>query len=249
VLNTPGASTASVVELTLAHMLAAARGLQAADEGLKSGRWLKGQLTLGGKGAPRPGHELAGKRLGLLGFGRIAQSLAGAASALGMRVSAYSRQADAASAAALGVELVGSDVELFSSCSHVVVLCALNEETRGLVDRNRVDLMPTTGADGTLCGSHLFNMARGGIVVEEAVAAALQDGTLSTYAADVFEREPPAPTSPLLRCEGFHGTPHVGAATLEAQARVGMLIAEKVLAVLEGTPPGEGVVTRPLSDQ
>lgn len=241
VVNTPGASTTSVVELTLAHMLAAARGLQEADLGLKSGRWLKGKLQLGQRGGPRLGHELAGKRLGLLGFGRIAQGVATAAKALGMRVLVYSRSADPAVASALGVELAASEAELFSSCTHLVVLCALNDETRGLVDRNRMELMPQRGLDGTPCGAHLFNMARGGIVVEADAAEALREGVLSSYGADVFEREPPSEDDPLLRCDRFHGTPHVGGATLEAQARVGTLIAENVLMALSGElPPVEG---------
>jgi len=232
VLNTPGASTASVVELTLAHMLAAARGLQDADQGLKTGRWLKGQIRLGAHGGPRVGHELAGKRLGLLGFGRISQGVARAASALGMVVHAYSRSADPAVAARLGVTLEPSDAELFAKCTHVVVLCSLSESTRGLVDRRRMALMPTKGLDGTLCGSHLFNLARGGIVVEADAASALERGELTTYAADVFEREPPPVESPLLQCGSFYGTPHVGGATLEAQARVGTQIATNVLAAL-----------------
>ena len=236
VLNTPGASTSSVVELTLAHMLAAARGLQAADEGLKSGRWLKGQIRLGSAGGPRPGHELAGKRLGLLGFGRIAQATARTASALGMTVSAYARSPSRSAAEELGVTLVPSSADLFATCTHVVVLCSLSDETRGMVDRNRIDLMPSVGADGTLCGSHLFNMARGGIVVEADVAAALQDSTLSTYAADVFEREPPPESSPLLRCANFHGTPHVGAATLEAQTRGALVSPTDVLVRAHPTP-------------
>ena len=90
-------------------------------------------------------------------------------------------------------------------------------------------------------------MARGGIVVEDDAAAALVDGTLSTYATDVFEKEPPPPDNPLLSCDNFHGTPHVGAATLEAQARVGEIIARNVLATLNGNPPdlGDGVVAAP----
>ena len=251
VLNTPGASTASVVELTLAHMLAAARGLQDADQGLKSGRWLKGQIKLGASGGPRFGHELSGKRLGILGFGRIAQAQALSCKALGMSVHATSRNADAAAAAAIGVTLEASDIDLFSRCTHVVVLCALNEETRGLVDLRRMELMPECGADGTPCGSHLFNMARGGIVKEEDVAVALRDGVLSTYATDVFEQEPPPAESPLLRCGNFYGTPHVGAATLEAQARVGESIVTSVLGALqcvhadEGAVRPEGIVCEP----
>lgn len=180
VLNTPGASTASVVELCLAHMLAAARGVQDADQGLKTGRWLKGQIRLGSKSGPRVGHELAGKRLGLLGFGRIAQGVARAASALGMVVHAYSRTADAAIAAELGVMLEPTDAEIFAKCTHVVVLCSLNDQTRGLVDARRMALMPKKGLDGTLCGSHLFNLARGGIVVEADAVRALNDGDLAT---------------------------------------------------------------------
>jgi len=248
VLNTPGASSASVVELTLAHMLAAARGLQAADVGLKSGRWLKGQLRLNQGSGPRVGHELAGKRLGLLGFGRIAQGVGRAASALGMDVYVYSRTTSEATAAELGVTLMPSAAKLFVTCTHVVVLCALTDETRGLVTRSYMELLPQKSPDGTPCGAHLFNMARGGIVVEADAARALQDGTLSTYAADVFEKEPPPPTSPLLTCDNFHGTPHVGAATLEASARVGSLIATSVLAALGGEPPSDGVVVSPQDD-
>jgi D-3-phosphoglycerate dehydrogenase len=243
VLNTPTASTASVVEMTLAHMLAAARGLQAADAGLKGGQWLKGQL--------RPAHELAGKRLGLLGFGRVAKGVARAASALGMHVCAHSSSTTAAAeeaAGALGVTLLPSADELFRECTHVAVLCSLTAETRGMVDERRLALMPQTATDGTACGAHLFNMARGGIVSEADAAAALQAGVLATYATDVFEIEPPSSDLPLLQCEhGFYGTPHIGGATMEAQARVGTLIAEAVLAALEhdGEPPSDSVVVAP----
>ena len=120
VLNSPNAPTTSVVELTLAHMLAAARGLQDADVGLKSGRWLKGQIRMGAKGGPRPGHELAGKRLGVLGFGRIGRGVATAATALGMQVHAYSRRGAASTAsevhdeaARMGVTLARSPEDLF----------------------------------------------------------------------------------------------------------------------------------------
>ena len=120
VVNTPGASTASVVELTLAHMLAAARGLQVADQGLKTGRWLKGKIKLGVDDGPRVGHELRGKRLGLLGFGRIAQGVARAASALGMVVHAYSRHAQPEVAASLGVFLEPSEADLFAKCARSI---------------------------------------------------------------------------------------------------------------------------------
>jgi len=244
VLNTPGASTASVVELTVAHLLAAARGLQAAEVGMKSGRWLKGQIRMGTKGGPKLGHELAGKKLGLLGFGRAARGVARVASTLGMAVHATSPALAAEEAAELGVQVEPTAEQLFSACSHVVVLCALNQQTTGLVDRRMIDRMPQVGADGTPCGSHLVNMARGGIVNEDDVAAALDDGQLSSYSTDVFAVEPPPPTTPLLRCEGFNGTPHIGGATFEAQARVGTQLVNAVLTVLDGGVPADGVVVR-----
>eukprot|EP00966_Prymnesium_polylepis_P115010 2658308-Prymnesium_polylepis.1 len=129
---------------------------------MKSGKWLKGQIRMGTKGGPRLGHELAGKRLGLLGFGRAGQGVARVASALGMQVHATSRSPAAALAAELGVTLEESPEALFGSCSHVAVLCALNEQTRGLVDRAMLERMPRVGADGTPCGAHVVNMARGG---------------------------------------------------------------------------------------
>ena len=242
VLNTPSASTASVVELTIAHLLAAARGLQTADYGMKSGKWLKGAIRMGTKGGPKLGHELAGKRLGLLGFGRAARGVARVATALGMEVHANSPSPDAALAAELGVTIEPSVESLFSECSHVVVLCALTDETRELIDRRMLERMPQLGADGTPCGSHLVNMARGGIVVEEDAATALGEGVLSTYSTDVFAVEPPSPENPLLRCDGFFGTPHVGGATLEAQARVGLQIADAVLVALGGDAPSDGIV-------
>ena len=233
VLNTPGASTASVVELTLAHLLASTRQLATADRGLREGRWLKAELA---------GFELGGKRLGLLGFGRIAQGVARAATALGMEVDAHSPRADAAVAAALGVRLHASPEELFAACTHVSVHCALTERTAALVDASMLARMPQAAADGTPCGAHLVNMARGGIVVEADAAAALGSGTLRSYAADVFEAEPLPASSPLLACDGFVGTPHVGGATFEAQARVGLELAAAVLAALGGSRPADGVV-------
>ncbi|KAL3909985.1 MAG: hypothetical protein SGPRY_009224 [Prymnesium sp.] len=197
VLNTPSASTASVVEMTIAHLLASARGLQQSDVGLKSGVWLKGQLRLGLDGGPKMGHELAGKRIGLLGFGRSAQGVARVASTLGMTVHATSRVPLEQAAADFGVHIEATAEDLFSKCTHVVVLCSLNDETRGLVNRRMLDLMPQAnqrsmrvrvayfsdyvqeGLDGTPCGSHLVNMARGGIVVEEDAAAALNEGQVN----------------------------------------------------------------------
>ena len=110
-LNSAGASATSVVELTLAHLLATARSLPRADRALRRGEWLKGKLSVP--------HELRGKKLGLIGFGDIAQGVAKISTALGMSVSATSPNAKKHVADSLGVELVANVDELFSSCTHV----------------------------------------------------------------------------------------------------------------------------------
>ncbi len=103
-----------------------------------------------------------------------------------------------------------------------------------MVNAERIASMPHIGKDGARCGSHIINCARGGIVDEDAVVAALKSRVLTSAALDVFEVEPVDPNHPLLQMEHFHGTPHIGASTVEAQARVGMDIATNVHAVLSG---------------
>ena len=90
---------------------------------------------------------------------------------------------------------------------------------------------------GIACGNHIVNCARGGIVDEEALLSALENGTITSAALDVFEIEPVPDNSPLIQHENFHATPHIGAATLEAQHRVGIDIAQEVIAVLKGQKP------------
>ena len=94
--------------------------------------------------------------------------------------------------------------------------------------------MPSVDPFNLKCGNHIVNCARGGIVDEDAALDALNSGQLTSLALDVFELEPVDPSSPLLEHMNFHGTPHIGAATIEAQHRVGLDIAEAVLAVLHG---------------
>ena len=161
---------------------------------------------------------------------------------------ASSPSASRAEVSALGVTLHPGLDSLFSSCTHVSLHCGLNPQTAGAVGARRMALMPSEAPDGTVCGSHLINLARGGIVDEAAAAAALRDGVLATYSADVFETEPLPADSPLLSCDGFVGSPHIGGATAEAQERVGSQLAEAVLAALDGKTPEDGVVCAPASE-
>ena len=227
VVNAPRASTQSVVELTLGHLLASIRHLPRSDRSLREGKWEKKAMK---------GSELAGKALGLIGFGRIAQSVGRIAQAIGMEVHAYDPYLPPKIAKSQGTRLHKKIDTLFSNCTHISIHCNLTDETHHLVNTKRLASMPHIGKDGSRCGSHIINCARGGIVDEEAVIAALSSGVLTSAALDVFEHEPVDPKHPLLQMEHFHGTPHIGASTVEAQARVGLDIVTNVMDVLSGRP-------------
>ena len=227
VCNTPRASTRSVVEITIAHLLASCRNITTADRKLRDGVWAKKELV---------GTELSGKSLGLIGYGRIAQGVGNIANALGMNIHAYDPYVPKEIAKKNNC-MLHSDVEsIFRMCTHVSIHCNLTEETYHLVNSSKIDLMPGIGDDGIHCGNHLINCARGGIINENEALEALKNGKLSSLPLDVFENEP-AIDNPLFEHENFHGTPHIGAATKEAQARIGVEMAALVIESLNGKKP------------
>ena len=211
VCNTPQASTNSVVELTIGHLLASCRHIPRGDRGLRDGLWEKKLLK---------GSELSGKRLGLIGFGRIAQGVAAVALAMGMECHAYDPYLPTKIARKFECTMHDDVDSLFQLCTHISIHCNLTDETHHLVNHERIVMMPTSAPNGVSCGNHIVNCARGGIVDEDAVLNALNSGDLSSAALDVFEVEP-ALDNPLVQHPKFHATPHIGAATLEAQARIG----------------------------
>ena len=225
VVNAPRASTQSVVELTIGHLLGSLRFIPRADRCLRSGQWAKKELK---------GTELFGKRLGLIGFGRIAQGVAKVAQAFGMEVHSYDPYLPLSVAKKVGVTMHKNVDNLFKTCTHISVHCNLTDETHHLINHKRISMMPGVDPFNLKCGNHIVNCARGGIIDEDAALAALNSGQLTSLALDVFEHEPVDPSSPLLEHMNFHGTPHIGAATIEAQHRVGLDIAEAVLTVLHG---------------
>ena len=225
VVNAPRASTQSVVELTVGHLLSSLRFIPRADRSLRSGDWAKKELK---------GTELYGKRLGLIGFGRIAQGVAAVARAFGMEVHSYDPYLPLSIAKKAGVTMHKNIDNLFKLCTHISVHCNLTEETHHLINQKRIKMMPGVDPFNLACGNHIVNCARGGIVDEDAALEALESGQLSSLALDVFEHEPVDPSSPLLQHQNFHGTPHIGAATIEAQRRVGLDIVDAVLTVLDG---------------
>ena len=225
VVNAPRASTQSVVELTIGHLLASLRHLPKANKGMREGKWEK--KIMGGT-------ELSGKCLGLIGFGRIAQGVGAVAQAMGMEVHAFDPYLPAKIAKSQNTTLHKSVDTLFKQCTHISIHCNLTDETHHLVNEDRMAMMPGKSRDGIKCGNHVVNCARGGIIDETALLQALEQGVISSVALDVFESEPVAPNYALIQHDNFHGTPHIGAATLEAQARVGRDIANAIMTVLSG---------------
>ena len=233
VCNTPGSSTQSVVELTLGHLLASTRHIPTADRNLRAGKWTKKALK---------GTELSGKRLGFIGFGRIAQGVGRVAQAIGMELHAYDPYLPNQIATEQNCALHTDVNDVFRLCTHIAIHCNLTDETQHLVNTETLGMMPTIGADGTECGNHLVSCARGGIVSEADVLVALENGTLTSCALDVFEVEP-AGDNPLLQHENFHGTPHIGAATQEAQSRIGFEMADLLIGFFNDEIP-QSVVNR-----
>ena len=218
VVNAPTASTISVAELAVGHMISLLRHLPEADRSVREGRWEKKKLE---------GRELFGKTLGLVGSGRIGAEVAKRAEAFGMRVIAYDPYLSPPTAKALGIQLVDKDV-VFREADVVSVHAALTPETKGMIAAAEFAMMKR--------GAIVVNCARAEIVQEAALVDALRSGRLAGAAADVFQSEPPV-GSPLLSAPNAVFTPHLGASTHEAQARAGSIIADQVIKVLDGRRP------------
>src|SRR5574338_238437 len=214
VMNTPGGSSITVAELALAMIMSLYRHVPGATASVKAGRWEKKRFQ---------GREIAGKTLGVVGIGNIGSVLVDRALAMKMRVIAYDPFISADAAAKLGVALVDLDT-VWREADVISLHVPLTEQTRNLVDAGVLSRMKR--------GALLVNCARGGIVDERALADALASGHLGGAAMDVFEQEPPPPDHPLLKLDGFVATPHIGAATEEAQSAVAVAVAEQLAAYL-----------------
>lgn len=210
VLNAPAGNALSAAELTMALLLALARHVLRADRAVRQGGWRAVELQ---------GVELYGKTLGLVGCGRIGSEVARRARAFGMRVIAYDPYLHPERAREAGVELVTLP-DLLEESDVLSIHAPLTAETRSLIGAQELARMKRT--------AYLLNVARGGIVDEAALAEALRAKRIAGAALDVFEREPPAPDHPLFGLENVIVTPHLGAATEEAQRSVGIEICRAV---------------------
>ena len=215
VVNAPNANTISAAEHTMALLLAQARRIAEADASLRRGAWERKRFQ---------GVELHGKVLGVIGLGRIGTLVASRAQSFGMRVVAHDPYIGAERAKRLGVELATLD-ELYAVADFITVHLPRTEATEGLIDAEAFAAMKP--------GVRLINVARGGIVDEQALSDAVATGRVAGAAVDVFAVEPTT-SSPLFELPQVVVTPHLGASTQEAQDKAGVSVAEAVAAALRG---------------
>ncbi|MCI0632659.1 MAG: phosphoglycerate dehydrogenase [Actinobacteria bacterium] len=216
VVNAPQSNIVSAAEHTVALLLAQARNIPQANEELKRGRWDRSRWR---------GVEIQGKTLGVIGLGRVGALVALRCAAFGMRVIAFDPYVPRERAKEMGVELMPTLEALLVQSDFLTVHLPRTPETEGLLGERELALVKE--------GARLVNTSRGGIVDEQALAKALEDGRLAGAALDVFEREP-AEDSPLFAFEQVIATPHLGASTTEAQDKAGTSVAEMVRLALRG---------------
>ena len=229
VINTPSANTIAATEQTFALMLALLRHTTEAAATVRAGRWDRKSFV---------GRELYGKTLGIIGLGRIGANVAQRAKAFGMKLLAHDSYITRERAEAFDVELVELD-DLLRRSDIVTLHVALSDQTRGMLGVRELGLMRPT--------AYIVNCARGGIIVEDALAEALDAGTLAGAALDVVAQEPPAEGSPgwrLHRHPKVVPTPHLGGSTVEALERIAVELAHDLARVLLGSP-ASGAVNAP----
>ncbi len=210
VMNTPGGNTTTTAEHAIAMMMALARNIPQATASMRSGKWEKKRFQ---------GTELTAKTLGILGVGNIGSIVASRAIGLKMNVLAFDPYISTEAADKLGVTLVDKD-ELFKRSDFISVHMPVTPETRNMIGTEAFAKMKK--------GVRLINCARGGIVSEADLVAAIEDGTVAGAALDVFETEPPTAENPVLNRDEIILTPHLGASTHEAQENVAIAIAEQI---------------------
>jgi D-3-phosphoglycerate dehydrogenase / 2-oxoglutarate reductase len=218
VVNAPTGNTIAAAEHTIALLMALARRIPAADASMRRGEWKRSAFT---------GRELRGRTLGVIGLGKIGMAVAGRARALEMEVLGHDPIVTEEAATLHGIRLA-SVAEILRTADAVTVHVPLTRSTKGLIGAAELATMKP--------GAFLVNVARGGVIDEEALAAALGDGRLGGAAVDVFGSEPPGPELALRDAPNTILTPHLGASTEEAQTRVAVEAAEQVLDVLAGRP-------------
>ncbi len=217
VVNAPTGNTIAAAELTIALLFGLARKIAAADASMRRGEWKRSRYT---------GIELRGKTLGIVGLGKIGQAIAVRARGLQMTVIASDPFVTHEQAATLGVELVTFE-DVVTRSDAITVHVPKTKSTTGLINAAVIERMKP--------GVLLLNVARGGVIDEADLAAALRSGRVSGAGIDVYTAEPPT-GNPLLEAPNTLLTPHLGASTEEAQVAVAEEVAQQILEVLDGRP-------------
>jgi D-3-phosphoglycerate dehydrogenase len=215
VMNTPGGNTVTTAELSFAMILALARKLPQAHATMTGGKWDRKQFQ---------GVELAGKTLGVLGMGRIGTEVAKRALAFGMEVIGYDPFLTEARAKSLGVELASDLDDVYEAADFITVHMPVTELTKGMLNAAAFAKMKP--------GVRLVNCARGEIIVENDLIAALDSGKVAAAGLDVFNVEPLPADHPFRQHPGITLTPHLGASTAEAQEKCGIEVAEVLTSYL-----------------
>jgi D-3-phosphoglycerate dehydrogenase len=216
VVNAPTANTIAAAEHGIALLTSMARNIAQADASVKAGKWQRNKYV---------GVSLVGKTLAVMGFGKVGSEVARRAKGLGMHVIVHDPYAPADRAHAIGVELLSFD-EAIASADFISLHMPLTAATSKILNDRTFARMKK--------GVRIINVARGGVIDEEALMKAIDDGIVAQAALDVFAEEPPAKDSKLVRSEDVIATPHLGASTVEAQEEVAIEIAEAVIGALKG---------------
>jgi glyoxylate reductase len=219
--HTPGVLSETTADLAFALLLAAGRRIPEADRFVRSGQW-----TSERRWAPEMllGRDLWGATLGIVGLGEIGAAVARRAGGFGMRILGWSRSPREVP----GAEWVGELDTLLSESDFVTIHLPLTEQTRGLLGPERLERLKP--------GAVVVNTARGGILDEDALAAALRSGRVSAAGLDVFEEEPLSPSSPLRSFDSVVLLPHIGSASVATRSRMADVSVENLLAGLAGMP-------------
>lgn len=230
VLVATGANAVSVAEHAIALLLSTAKRVLPLDAGLRAGRWEKPGFS---------GRELAGSTLGLMGMGAIARATGRMAKGLSLDLNGYDPYAPDALFEEIGARRCGSFEELLAASNVLSLHCPLNDQTRQIVNAEAIARMPE--------GSFVINTARGGLIDEAALLAAVQSRHLAGAGLDTFAVEPPASDHPFFAERRIVLTPHIGGVTRQANARVGCDAVRGILQVLAGEPVApERIVNRKL---
>ncbi len=216
VVNAPQSNILSAAEHTMALLLSQARNIPQAHSALTGGSWEREKWG---------GVELHGKTLGIVGLGKVGTLVAQRASAFGMRIVAFDPYVSSSRATQMGVEMMPDVAEVCRRSDFLTIHLPRTPETMGIVGEKEFAAAQP--------GIRVINTARGGLIDEEALVAALTDGRVAGAAIDVFEKEP-ITDHPLFALPNVVVTPHLGASTQEAQDKAGLAIAEQVLLALQG---------------